>query len=81
MHEPVDIAHGLVAGPMFTLILCGVDGSEEGREAVAQAKRLAYSSSEVILSSIADLRSLATLRRRIVRAVAPEARSVAIADW
>ncbi len=37
---------------IFTRILCGVDGSAEGREAVAQASRLAYTSSEVILCGV-----------------------------
>ena len=37
---------------MFTRILCGVDGSGEGCEAVAQASRLAYSSTEIILCGV-----------------------------
>jgi nucleotide-binding universal stress UspA family protein len=37
---------------VFTRILCGVDGSVEGHEAVSQASRLAYSSSEMILCGV-----------------------------
>ncbi len=37
---------------VFTRILCGVDGSAESREAVAQAGRLAHGSSELILCGV-----------------------------
>jgi nucleotide-binding universal stress UspA family protein len=37
---------------VFTRILCGVDGSAEGHEAVSQASNLAYSESEMILCGV-----------------------------
>jgi nucleotide-binding universal stress UspA family protein len=40
------------AGSIFDRILCGVDGTEESRDAVAQVARLAPESSRVILCSV-----------------------------
>lgn len=37
---------------VFTHILCGVDGSDQGREAVAQVSRIAHGSSEVVLCGV-----------------------------
>jgi nucleotide-binding universal stress UspA family protein len=41
---------------VFSRIVCGVDGSEAGREAVAQARRLATKESDVVVVSVSETR-------------------------
>jgi nucleotide-binding universal stress UspA family protein len=44
----------MTPAPVFTRIVCGVDGSTEGLEAVKQAKRLAPAGAEITLVSVAE---------------------------